>query len=134
MTVEEGITINHVKAFVLNLIVAGNFPGSFRWDEQVFKRALVAVARESRTLRPFVGRMLMTSSVASDGKRMYEIVKRELITMWLDADDPNDPKSKAHVSDVALRNAHESRDLLTQEQLNELRRVGPEFMKSLAAA
>lgn len=131
---EEGITINHVKAFVLNLIVAGNFPGSFRWDEQVFKRALVTVARESRTLRPFVGRMLMTSSVTSDGERMYDVVKRELITMWLDADDPNDPNSKAHVSDETLREAHESRDLLTQEQLAELKTHGPGFMQALAAA
>lgn len=133
MTVEEGITINHVKAFVLNLLVAGNFPGSFRWDEQVFKRSLVTLARGSRALRPFVGRMLMASSMTPDGKQMFEAMKIELITLWLDADDPNDPKSKAHVSDIALREAHELRHLLTQEQLAELKTHGPTFMQALAA-
>ncbi len=130
----EGITANHVKAFLLNLMVAGNYPGSFAWNETMFKRALVDVARASLPLRRFVSSLLMQGSRADDGKQMFEHVKGELITLWLDAVNPDDPESKARISDEAIRLARELRYLLTSEQLGELKRHGPDFMRALSAA
>lgn len=128
---EEGITEGHVRAFLLNLMVAGNEPGPFVWNDGAFKERLYEACRASSALRPFVKRMIMRED---GGRQIFERIRGEIITLWLDAVDPNDPQSKAYLSDAGLRLANDLRHLLTQEQLDELRRVGPGFMRALVAA
>ncbi len=128
----EEITIDHAKAFILNLMISGNYPGSFSADDERFRRALVTVARGSKTLRPFVGRLFSGQAQTADGKRLYDAVKSELVAFWLVRDTHH--ASHVKLNDVAINVARELRPLLTPPQLNDLKAHGPDFMKALAAA